>query len=88
LIFFSDKVSVAKYPRTPIFEIFQMFILGFVIGPLVLIGALMIGHWSADIVWLTLVSTGVSKGRTIVSDTSYEKIIALCGIFLIFFGTY
>ncbi len=37
-------------------------------GGLVLVGALMIGHWSADTVWLTLVSTGVSKGRTIVSD--------------------
>ena len=57
-------------------------------GGLVLVGALMIGHWSADIVWLTLVSTGVSRGRTIVSDTAYQKIIALCGIFLILFGAY
>jgi threonine/homoserine/homoserine lactone efflux protein len=55
---------------------------------LVLVGALMIGHWSADTVWLTLVSTGVSKGRTIVSDSTYQKIIALCGIFLILFGAY
>src|SRR5665647_306017 len=57
-------------------------------GGLVLVGALMIGHWSADTVWLTMVSTGVSKGRTIVSDTTYQKIIALCGIFLILFGAY
>lgn len=57
-------------------------------GGLVLVGALMIGHWSADTVWLTLVSTGVSKGRTIVSDRSYQKIMALCGIFLILFGAY
>jgi threonine/homoserine/homoserine lactone efflux protein len=57
-------------------------------GGLVLVGALMIGHWSADTVWLTLVSTGVSKGRTIVSDTAYQKIIVLCGIFLILFGVY
>lgn len=57
-------------------------------GGLVLVGTLMIGHWSADIVWLTLVSTGVSRGRTIVSDASYQKIIALCGIFLILFGAY
>ena len=54
-------------------------------GGLVLVGALMIGHWSADTVWLTLVSTGVSKGRTIVSDSTYQKILALCGIFLILF---
>jgi threonine/homoserine/homoserine lactone efflux protein len=57
-------------------------------GGLVLVGALMIGHWSADTVWLTLVSTGVSKGGTIVSDTAYQKIIVLCGIFLILFGVY
>ena len=57
-------------------------------GGLVLVGALMIGHWSADTVWLTLVSTGVSKGRTIVSDNTYRKINALCGIFLILFGAY
>jgi len=57
-------------------------------GGLVLVGALMIGHWSADTVWLTLVSTGVSKGRTIVSDTAYQKIMILCGIFLMLFGMY
>ena len=57
-------------------------------GGLALVGALMIGHWSADTLWLTLVSTGVSNGRTIVSETTYQKIIALCGIFLILFGVY
>ncbi len=57
-------------------------------GGLVLVGALMVGHWSADIVWLTLVSTGVSKGGTLISDTTYQKIMVLCGIFLILFGTY
>ncbi len=57
-------------------------------GGLVLVGALMVGHWSADIVWLTLVSTGVSKGGTLISDTTYQKIMVLCGIFLILFGAY
>jgi threonine/homoserine/homoserine lactone efflux protein len=57
-------------------------------GGLVLVGALMIGHWSADTVWLTIVSTGVSKGSMIVSDSTYQKIITLCGIFLILFGAY
>ena len=57
-------------------------------GGLVLVAVLMIGHWSADILWLTLVSTSVSRGRTIISDRSYHKIIALCGIFLILFGAY
>jgi threonine/homoserine/homoserine lactone efflux protein len=57
-------------------------------GGLVLVGVFMIGHWSADTVWYTLVSTGVSKGTTIFSDSTYRKIIALCGIFLILFGIY
>ena len=42
-------------------------------GGLVLVGALMIGHWSADTLWLTLVSTGVSKGRTIISDSTCTR---------------
>jgi threonine/homoserine/homoserine lactone efflux protein len=57
-------------------------------GGLVLVGAFMLGHWTADTVWYTLVSTGVSKGRTIFSDTAYQKIMILCGIFLILFGVY
>jgi len=57
-------------------------------GGLFLVAALMIGHWSADTLWLTLVSSGISTGRTIFSDTTYQKIITLCGIFLILFGAY
>jgi threonine/homoserine/homoserine lactone efflux protein len=57
-------------------------------GGLVLVGVFMIGHWSADTVWYTLVSTGVSKGSTIFSDSAYRKIIFFCGIFLILFGIY
>jgi threonine/homoserine/homoserine lactone efflux protein len=55
---------------------------------LVLAGAFMIGHWSADTGWFTLVSTGVSKGKTILSDATYRKLNASCGIFLILFGAY
>jgi threonine/homoserine/homoserine lactone efflux protein len=57
-------------------------------GGLVLVGAFMIGHWTADTAWYTLVSTGVSKGRKILSDTVYRKVILACGVFLIFFGIY
>jgi threonine/homoserine/homoserine lactone efflux protein len=57
-------------------------------GGLVLAGAFMIGHWTADTVWYTLVSSGVSHGRTFLSDAAYRKIMIFCGIFLILFGIY
>ncbi|MDD1696689.1 MAG: LysE family translocator [Methanoregula sp.] len=57
-------------------------------GGLALAGAFMLGHWTADIAWYTLVSTGVSKGRTIISDSAYQKVMGICGIFLILFGVY
>jgi threonine/homoserine/homoserine lactone efflux protein len=57
-------------------------------GGLVFVGTFMVGHWSADTVWFTLVSTTVSKGRTIFSDSAYRKIMVLCGIFLILFGIF
>lgn len=57
-------------------------------GGLVLVGAFMLGHWTADTVWYTIVSTGISKGRTIFSDTVYQNIMLVCGIFLILFGVY
>ncbi len=57
-------------------------------GGLVLAGAFMIGHWTADAVWYTLVSSGVSRGRTFLSDPAYQKIMIFCGIFLILYGIY
>ena len=57
-------------------------------GGLILVGAFMFGHWTADTAWYTVVSTSVSKGRTILSETAYKKTIVVCGIFLILFGMY
>jgi threonine/homoserine/homoserine lactone efflux protein len=57
-------------------------------GGLVFVGIFMVGHWSADTVWFTLVSITVSKGRTLFSDSAYQKTMVLCGIFLIFFGIF
>ena len=48
----------------------------------------MIGHWGADVSWYVFVSTGVAKGRTILSDTTYHRIMAACGVFLVLFGVY
>ena len=57
-------------------------------GGIVLAAVFMVGHWFADLGWFTLVSAGVSQGRTILSDTTYRWIMGACGVFLILFGAY
>jgi threonine/homoserine/homoserine lactone efflux protein len=57
-------------------------------GGLLLAGIFMIGHWTADTSWYTFISTGISRGKRILSDTAYHRIMAACGIFLILFGIY
>jgi threonine/homoserine/homoserine lactone efflux protein len=50
--------------------------------------AFFIGHISADLLWFSLVSYGVSTGRRVVSDKLYQRIIGACGFFLILFGVW
>lgn len=57
-------------------------------GGLILAGIFMIGHWGADFGWYTLVSASLDRGRTILSDANYRRILALCGGFLVLFGLY
>jgi threonine/homoserine/homoserine lactone efflux protein len=57
-------------------------------GGLLLAVVFMIGHWGADTGWYVFVSTGVAKGRTILSDTTYHGIMTVCGVFLVVFGLY
>ncbi len=57
-------------------------------GGIVLAAVFMVGHWCADLGWFTLVSAGVSQGRTIISDISYRRVMGVCGVFLILFGAY
>src|SRR5208337_257574 len=52
-------------------------------GGLVLAAVFMIGHWCADTGWYTFVSTGVSRGGTVLSATTYRRVMAVCGVFLI-----
>jgi threonine/homoserine/homoserine lactone efflux protein len=55
---------------------------------LILASLFMIGHWCADFFWYTLVSTSFYKGRRIISEANYRKILNICGCFLILFGIY
>jgi threonine/homoserine/homoserine lactone efflux protein len=57
-------------------------------GGLILATAFLIGHWGADFGWYTLVSTSLDRGRSVLSETSYRRILAVCGSFLVFFGLY
>ncbi len=57
-------------------------------GGLVMAGIFMIGHWGADFGWYTLVSMSLDKGRAILSEANYRRILAVCGGFLILFGLY
>jgi threonine/homoserine/homoserine lactone efflux protein len=48
----------------------------------------MIGHWVADFGWLILVSISLDRGRSILSERSYRRILGICGGFLVCFGIY
>ncbi|HPT19733.1 MAG TPA: LysE family transporter [Methanothrix sp.] len=48
----------------------------------------MIGHWGADFGWYTLVSVSLDRGRAVLSQGNYQRILAACGVFLVCFGLY
>jgi threonine/homoserine/homoserine lactone efflux protein len=52
-----------------------------------LIGFLM-GHWSADLSWYSMVSFFSSKGSKIMTDNHFKIIMKICGAFLIILGFY
>jgi threonine/homoserine/homoserine lactone efflux protein len=45
-----------------------------------------LGHISADFAWYSVVSFGISRGKSFLKDKSYQMMIRVCGIFLIGFG--
>jgi len=53
-----------------------------------LVLAFIIGHWAADLGWLTLVSAGIHRGKFILGEKEYRAILAACGVFLVCFGGY
>ncbi len=64
------------------------FLIAGITGGLAMAVLFMAGHWTADIGWLTVVSAGVSRGRTILSDRWYRYVLIACGVFLVVFGGY
>jgi len=50
------------------------------------IAVFFVGHIAADFVWYSMVSFGVSKGAAIMRDSAYQKLIRVCGVFLVLFG--
>jgi threonine/homoserine/homoserine lactone efflux protein len=44
------------------------------------------GHIAADLLWYSLISYGVSKGRKVIGDKGYRFMLYACGVFLLLFG--
>jgi len=47
-----------------------------------------LGHITADFAWYSIVSLGVSRGKALVKDKTYQMIIRFCGLFLLGFGVW
>lgn len=45
-----------------------------------------VGHILSDFVWYSLVSFAAAKGRNVLPDSVYRKLIAVCGALVIAFG--
>jgi threonine/homoserine/homoserine lactone efflux protein len=45
-----------------------------------------LGHIAADFAWYSIVSFGVSRGKYLLKDNSYQMMIRACGLFLLGFG--
>ncbi len=47
-----------------------------------------IGHWTTDLGWLSLLSLATASGRSVVSERVYRIALMICGVFLIVFAGY
>jgi threonine/homoserine/homoserine lactone efflux protein len=50
--------------------------------------AFLIGHWSADLVWISFISFFSSKGTNLMKKSTYKNIMRICGVFLVLVGGY
>jgi threonine/homoserine/homoserine lactone efflux protein len=70
------------------FTVGSALLIGAYQGGLILALAFIIGHWGADLAWLTLVSASIHRGRFVLNENYYRWILGLCGLFLTGFGLY
>ena len=61
---------------------------GLEIAGLVGLIGFIIGHWSADLGWFSVVSFFSSKGSEIINSSQYRLLMKICGIFLMVLGAY
>jgi threonine/homoserine/homoserine lactone efflux protein len=47
-----------------------------------------IGHILSDLVWYSAVSTAFSRGKKLISDAVYHKVVLVLGIFIVGFSMY
>jgi threonine/homoserine/homoserine lactone efflux protein len=47
-----------------------------------------LGHISSDLVWYSLVSAVVSKGRRFITDKVHRVVVGVCAVFLLGFAVY
>jgi threonine/homoserine/homoserine lactone efflux protein len=50
------------------------------------VAAFYVGHISADFAWDTFLSTAMAGGKRWINAGVYRGLIALCGLFLVYFG--
>ncbi|GAB4307276.1 MAG: LysE family transporter [Methanobacteriaceae archaeon] len=48
----------------------------------------LVGHWSADLSWYSMISFFTSKGTQIMNKHYYTWIMKICGVFLVTLGLY
>ncbi len=52
------------------------------------VASFLIGHLMADLMWYTLVSFGIARGKRLFSESIYRRLIGGCAGFLILFSCY
>ncbi len=50
------------------------------------VAAFYLGHISADLLWYSVISYAVSRGRSVIGARGYRYALYGCGVFLVFFG--